>query len=138
VCPRLVVLLHLAHRNALRGDSVLSVNYRLIDYDIIIINVKALLDLFNIRDTAVEKHDRELLLSTQLQEINEASSEGYLALASLHSQILGSCPMPQDTQAVFVKETYMATGATEPRESVIVYFLVQTVSGWKIYRTSSC
>ena len=89
--------------------------------------------LFQTRDTAVEKQDRKLFLSTQVDEIRGGSSDGYLAIKKMKSEVLYTHDERDITKVVLVKETYFPP-KTEPYSSYPVYFLVHTVKGWKIYR----
>ena len=89
--------------------------------------------LFQTRDTAVEKQDRKLFLSTQVDEILGGSSDGYLGINKMKSEVLHVHDETEITKVVFVKETYFPP-KTESYSSYPVYFLVNTLHGWKIYR----
>lgn len=90
-------------------------------------------DLFVKRDTAVTKQDRPLFLSTQIAEIDNGSSNGYLAIGKMESEILYVYPENELEKIVFVKEIYTPIGK-DFYSSFLVYYLVHTVKGWKIYR----
>src|SRR4051794_13373744 len=92
--------------------------------------------LFAVRDDAISKRDRALFLSTQIEEINDASSEGYLSLEKLNTEVIAIPKVSENTHAAFVKETYF-TGRQEARKAFLIYFLVDTNKGWKIYRIVS-
>lgn len=89
--------------------------------------------LFNTRDQAVKTRDRELFLSTQIAEIEHGSSDGYLAIGSLKTEVLHVHTEGEIEKVVFVKETYSPKGK-DPHNSFPVYFLTNTIRGWKIYR----
>lgn len=89
--------------------------------------------LFHLRDEAVSKKDRVLFLSTQVEEINGASSVGYHVQDQLSTVILAIAKTGALTQVAFVKETYF-TGGEKSHDSFLIYFLVNTLEGWKIYR----
>jgi hypothetical protein len=96
-----------------------------------------IVDLFRARDKAVAAKDATLLLSTQVDEIPQAGSAGYLALKRLTTRVVATVPEASSpTKVVFVKETYRDdTGAT--RSAYLLYHLVDTPTGWRIYRVSS-
>jgi len=89
--------------------------------------------LFATRDEAVMKHDRKLFLSTQIDEIEHGSSDDYLAIEHMKSEVLYIHDENELDKAVFVKETY-APENVDPHSSFPVYFLTHTVKGWRIYR----
>jgi hypothetical protein len=89
--------------------------------------------LFNTRDEAVSKKDRKLFLSTQVEEISDASSAGYLTQDKLSTVVLATANTGKLTQVAFVKETYFA-GGEKSHDCFLIYFLVNTLEGWKIYR----
>lgn len=94
---------------------------------------KEIKQLFKTRDLAVHKQDRELFVSTQVDEIERGSSEGYLGVENLHSEVLHIHGENDVEKVVFVKETY-APSHNIPYTSYVVYYLVNTVKGWKIYK----
>lgn len=89
--------------------------------------------LFEKRDKAVLKQDRKLFLTTQIAEIEHGSSDGYLAIESLKSEVLYIHEENDIEKVVFVKETYFPKGK-DPYSSFPVYFLTNTIQGWRIYR----
>jgi hypothetical protein len=89
--------------------------------------------LFHTRDEAVSKKDRTLFLSTQVEEISNASSAGYLAQDKLSTVVLATVNTGELTQVAFVKETYFTAGE-KSHDCFLIYFLVNTLGGWKIYR----
>lgn len=91
--------------------------------------------LFVIRDKSVEKKDRALFLSTQIGEIQGGGSNDYMAIDDMVTVVLHEENISEIEKVVFVKETYRYTkNGKEPYSSYPVYFLVNTVLGWKIYR----
>ncbi len=96
-------------------------------------NNNKIISLFKVRDEAVKKQDRKLFLSTQVGEIENGGSDGYLAIDTLKSEVLHIHNESDYTKVVFVKETYNPKG-NDPYNSFPVYFLVDTIKGWKIYR----
>lgn len=89
--------------------------------------------LFRTRDEAVTKQDKRLFLSTQIAEIEHGSSEGYLSIGQLKSEVLYVHTENDLEKVVFVKETYSPKGKA-PYTSFPVYFATNTVDGWKIYK----
>ncbi len=90
-------------------------------------------NLFATRDKAVAKQDRKLFLSAQVDEIIGGSSDNYLAIDNLKSEVLHVYSESDIEKIVFVKETYSPKGKN-PYSSFPVYFLVNTTKGWKIYK----
>lgn len=91
--------------------------------------------LFNLREKAVSKKDRVLFLSTQIDEIEGGGSQNYIALESLLSEVLHIYEKNELEKVVFVKETYLyPPNGKEPYSSFPVYFLVNTIKGWRIYK----
>ncbi len=89
--------------------------------------------LFEARDEAVRKDDRPLFLSAQVSEIELGSSEGYLSLEELTTEVVHIHDESEIEKVVLVKETYRESGKS-PRSSFLLYFLTYTVQGWRIYR----
>jgi len=89
--------------------------------------------LFKTRDEAVLKQDKDLFLSTQLAEVDYASGEGYLAIDRLKSEVLYIHSENDLEKAVFVKEIY-SPKRKKPYSSFVVYFLVNTKAGLRIYK----
>jgi hypothetical protein len=89
--------------------------------------------LFEARDEAVRKDDRQLFLSAQISEIELGSSEGYLSLEDLTTEVVHIHDESELEKVVLVKETYKGPGKS-PRSSFLLYFLINTVQGWRIYR----
>lgn len=94
---------------------------------------KTITALFKTRDTAIQKQDRELFVSTQVDEIERGSSEGYLGVEHLTSEVLYVHDVNELEKVAFVKETYAPSHNITYR-SYVTYFLVNTVKGWKIYK----
>jgi len=82
-----------------------------------------ILDLFKTRDRAVTEKNKELFLSTQLNEIGKSNSQGYLELSKLTSQVLN---VHKDDEAwvVFVKEEYRRDDETS-RKGFLIYKIIQ-------------
>jgi hypothetical protein len=94
---------------------------------------KTILQLFKTRDTAVKKQDRELFVSTQVDEIERGSSEGYLGVEHLTTEVLSVVGENDLEKVVFVKETYTPS-KNIPYNSYLIYYLVNTINGYKIYK----
>lgn len=94
---------------------------------------KEISKLFGFRDKAVQKQDRMSFLSTQVAEIKDGSSDNYLAIDALKTEILHIHKENELEKVVFVKEIYSPKN-NDPYVSFPVYFLVNTVQGWKIYK----
>lgn len=92
-----------------------------------------IIKLFETRDQAVKNQNRDLFLSTQIAEIEHGSSDGYLEVENLSSKVLCVHNENDLEKVVFVKETSAPTGK-EKYSSFPVYFLTNTIKGWKIYR----
>ena len=94
----------------------------------------AIKDLFRIRDRAVKNKDERLFLSTQIREIPGSGSAGYLSTDALKTTILNisSEDAFKLTKTVAVKETYFVKGK-KSHEGILIYHLVNTIQGWKIY-----
>jgi hypothetical protein len=92
--------------------------------------------LFSTRDEAVRKQDRSLFLSTQVSEIEFGVSKGYLSLEDMTTEVIYIHDESELENVVLVKETYKQPDETDenPRSSFLVYFLTNTVKGWRIYR----
>lgn len=89
--------------------------------------------LFQTRNKAVKIKDKKLFLSTQLSEIEESSSNGYLELDNLNSEVLNIHAENDLQKAVFVKETYFYREKGSSF-AFLIYFLVDSIKGWKIYK----
>src|SRR3982751_3062330 len=89
--------------------------------------------LFKTRDQAIKKQNRELFLSTQVDEIERGSSEGYLGVEKLVTEVLSVHGENELEKIAFVKETYKPS-KNIPYTSYLIYYLVNTVKGWKIYK----
>lgn len=109
----------------------------LLDYchnqDIMEARFDEILTLFAQRDAAVTDQDREAFLATQVGEIHGGSSENYLAIQNLTSEVLHVHETGQVECLAWVKETYAPEGK-DPYSSYPVYFLVKTVNGWRVYQ----
>lgn len=89
--------------------------------------------LFKVRDKAVRTQNRELFLSTQLAEVEHLNSlAGYFDARTMVSEVLAIHPKSDIEVVVFVKEMYVAE-ESDPTDGFVVYFLVRTTQGWKIY-----
>jgi hypothetical protein len=89
--------------------------------------------LFRTRDEAASRQDARLFLSTQVAEIEFASSESYLATKNITTEVLHIHNESELQKVVFVKETYAPQGKF-PRSAFLIYFLAHTKDGWRIYR----
>ena len=89
--------------------------------------------LFETRDEAVTRQDKRRFLSTQVSEIENGSSSGYISIDKLKSEVLYAHTESELEKVVFVKETYTPRGK-ESHSSFPVYFLTNTVKGWMIYK----
>jgi hypothetical protein len=94
---------------------------------------KTIQQLFKSRDIAIQNQDRELFLSTQVDEIERGSSEGYLGVENLTTEVLSVHGENDLEKVVFVKETYKPS-KNIPYASYLIYYLVNTVNGWRIYK----
>ncbi|MDP3988430.1 MAG: hypothetical protein Q8P80_04785 [Candidatus Levybacteria bacterium] len=94
---------------------------------------KEITKLFLTRDKAVGKNDKELFLSTQVGEIEYSSVEGYFSIDVLKTEVLYIYSESDLEKVVFVKENYFPKKKVS-RISFIIYFLANTVGGWKIYK----
>jgi|SRR3972149_8694965 len=83
--------------------------------------------LFQTRDQAVAKKNKQLFASTQIQDIPYASISGYISCSSLETNVLNVVDDTDFKKVVFVKENYGTHWA------FLLYYLVNTVNGWKIY-----
>jgi hypothetical protein len=89
--------------------------------------------LFRTRDEAVRKQDRSLFLSSQVSEIEFGSSDGYLSLEDITTEVISIHDESEIEKVVLVKETFYRQPDENPRSSFLVYFLTNTVEGWRIY-----
>lgn len=83
--------------------------------------------LFQQRDNAVVKKDRKLFASTQIQEIVNASIDGYLSSSNLVTEVFYVADDSDLKKVAFVKESYGTHSA------FLLYHLINTAQGWKIY-----
>jgi hypothetical protein len=90
-------------------------------------------NVFHTRDEAVRTKNNALFLSTQIEKIKEASSLGYIAQDKLETVVLATVNTGEFTKVAFVKETYFPEGK-QSHDSFLMYFLVITPKGWKIFR----
>lgn len=91
--------------------------------------------LFTLRGEAVSKKDRKLFLSTQIGEIEGGGSNNYIALDSMKTEVLCVYDNNELEKVVFVKETYTyKPNGKDPYSSFPIYFLTNTVKGWRIYK----
>ena len=94
--------------------------------------------LFKRRDEAIQNKDRAAFLSTQIDEIANSSVDGYLLLQKLESEVLSIYPEDDKdelSRKVFVVETYY-DGDKGTRQGFLIYYLINTKQGWKIYKVS--
>ena len=91
--------------------------------------------LFLIRDKAVSKNDEKLFLSTQVNEIKESLSSGYLSVDKMETEIIAidSDADSKLAKVAVVKETYFVKGK-KSHSGFLIYHLVHTIKGWKIYK----
>lgn len=87
-------------------------------------NIKS---IFKTRDDAVSNKDYEQFASTQVDNISNASISGYLSSKELKTEVLHVAEDTELKKVVFVKENYGTHSA------FLLYYLVNTVNGWKIY-----
>lgn len=96
---------------------------------------KQINQLFKTRDKAVKTQDGKLFLSTQIGEIKDSLSAGYLSADKMVTEVIvvdldeGS----ELTKIVIAKETYFSRGK-KSHSGFLIYYLVNTVEGWKIYK----
>lgn len=90
--------------------------------------------LFRVRDEAVSKKDGNQFLSTQLLELPRGASESYLSVNVLRTEVLSIQQASEDDVVVFVRESYSTQNRGE-RAAYLLYFVVNTKTGWKIYRS---
>lgn len=83
--------------------------------------------VFQTRDNAVANKDYKQFASTQIKEISNASISGYISTGSLETEILKIEDDTELKKVAFVKENYCTHSA------LLLYYLVNTVNGWKIY-----
>lgn len=95
---------------------------------------KEIIDLFQIRDKAVEKKDKKLFLSTQAGEISGSSSTGYLSVDEMKTKILTVSSQKEFPliRIVIVEESYFTKGK-KTHQTTLLYYLIKTIKGWKIY-----
>lgn len=97
----------------------------------------AITKLFQTRDKAITARNRDAFMSTQAGDLPNCSYEGYISAHKLKTEVLSiyeekSQPLHR---VVFTKETYFPQD--KPAYSTfILYFLIDTKKGWKIYRLS--
>jgi hypothetical protein len=89
-------------------------------------------ELFQVRTAAIQKKDRDLLLSTQVSEVPFAASEGYLALSDIAVEVLHVHDVSDLERIALVKEVYQRSGGE--RTAFVLYHLTNTVKGWRIFR----
>lgn len=89
--------------------------------------------LFQIRDKAVNKQDRNLFLSTQIAENEGGASDGYLAIDKMKTEVLHVHNEGEIEKIILAKETYSPKGK-DPYHAFPLYFLTNTIKGWKIYK----
>jgi hypothetical protein len=94
-------------------------------------------DIFKTRDSAVEAKNKELFLSTQVEEIADFTADGYMNLKGMISKIIASEKVTEIVQIVFVKEIYSYSEIHENKRAYVLYKLIKTESGWKIYQAAA-
>lgn len=92
--------------------------------------------LFQTRDKAVKEKDKALFLTTQVEEISFFLSAGYLSQDELTTEVLCVSDATEVSKAVFVKESYFKS-KLKTHDSFLIYYIVNTSHGWKIYRASN-
>lgn len=101
---------------------------KIIAYNISMDDIKS---LFQTRDTAVSQKDYEKFAFTQIDEIANASINGYLSADKLETKVLHVADDTELKKVAFVKENYGT------HSSFLLYYLINTVNGWKIYNIVS-
>lgn len=91
--------------------------------------------LFKQRDDAVACDDPERFLATQIRDISNASVSGYLSQRRLVSEVLATADDGELVKVAFVRETYVQN-TVEQRHAFLIYSLVNTIRGWKIYNVA--
>ena len=91
----------------------------------------ALKTLFHTRDTAVRNKDYIAFASTQIQDIPTATINGYLSYGNLKTEVISVADDTPIKKVAFVKENYSTHTA------FLLYYLVNSVDGWKIYNIVS-
>ncbi len=87
--------------------------------------------LFQIRDAAVAQKDYEKFAATQIDAIPNASVQGYISSGTLKTELLYAIDDTELKKVAFVKEDYGTHSA------FLLYYLINTINGWKIYNTAS-
>jgi hypothetical protein len=88
------------------------------------------------RGKAVKAKNKELFLSTQIEEISFFLSSGYLSQDKLITEVVAVAEANEISKAVFVKESYFNKGM-KTHDAFLIYYVVRTSKGWKIYRASN-
>ena len=91
--------------------------------------------LFKTRDNAIKTRNEKLFLSTQVGELTNSNYGGYIKIDKMKTDIL-SIYSEKDkpyNKVVFAKETYYPTDNNN-HSWFMLYFLIDTKEGWKIYR----
>jgi len=83
--------------------------------------------LFQIRDKAVADKDYKQFADTQIKDIPNASINGYISSGGMETELLKVVEDGELKKVAFVKENY------DNHSAYLLYFLVNTVNGWKIY-----
>jgi|SRR3989338_5632955 len=98
---------------------------------------KDIISLFRSRDKAITARNRDAFLSTQAGELPNCSYEGYVSVGRLETKILAvhSDQMNTIHKIAFVEERYYPKNKPS-YSSFVLYFLIDTKEGWKIYRLS--
>lgn len=87
--------------------------------------------LFQTRDKAVLEKDYQQFASTQLQDLPNYSMSGYISCGQLKTEVLYVVEDGELKKVAFVKEDYGIHSV------FLIYYLVNTVEGWKIYNIAS-
>lgn len=97
---------------------------------------KDVVEIFKTRDQAVAQKQPASFLATELDEGTPNSSlAGYFSVSSLLTEVLHvHRDQHGSLSKVFVKESY--TDREQTRTAFLIYSLVKTSGGWKIYRVS--
>lgn len=93
---------------------------------------KEITKLFKARDRAVKNNDLKLFSSTQLREIENSSSRGYISNEEMKSKIITGQKLNSVTYKIAVKEKYYKNNKLS-HTGLLFYFIVNTQIGWKIF-----
>ncbi|MBW2998455.1 hypothetical protein KY321_02855 [Candidatus Woesearchaeota archaeon] len=94
--------------------------------------MKKILDLFELRDEAISKQNKDLFLSTQFEfkEIKNSSSKDYLALSELNSEVL-HVVVEDGSYIVMVAETRYKN--KKESHAYLLYYIREEEGSYFIY-----